>query len=167
MWSCVRPSLGDDCTKWEKLFIFGCFNLCNPCWACIEVEVQFMVGHIQPFNKVTRAEADYGQCISQWYALSLYIVDFGVVFLNPKHHSSNSSEGVSWKLPPTACGLFRQWRLIHIHSNETSPIHCFFWWSPKGWLSVMLVWADSDWETVSCQERFVRQQDSRKGDCCW
>ena len=31
-----------------------------------------------------------GQCISQWDVLSLYKLDFGVVFLNPEQHSCNS-----------------------------------------------------------------------------
>ena len=83
---CARPSLGDDWTKWEKLFIP---NLYNPCWACIQVELQFMDRHIQPFNCVTRAGTDPAQCIGQWDVLSLYMLDFSIVFLNPKHHSCN------------------------------------------------------------------------------
>ena len=96
----------------SSLAVSSSFNLNNPCWACIQMELQFMDIHVRPFNciifeqvqfylagsplltmlhhdyllPISRAGADPGQCISQWDVLSLDILDFSVVFMNPKHH---------------------------------------------------------------------------------
>ena len=72
--------------------------------------------HIQPFNCVTRAGADPGQSISQWDVPSLYILDFGIVFLNPMHHSCN----LWWSCLKVFLENCSQWLVVCFDSGASS-----------------------------------------------
>jgi len=83
IWSCVGPSLDDEGAKWEEHLILGCFflDLINP-WG---VSIQEEERHIQPYNSVAiKTRTDPGQCICQGNLLSLDILDFYILLLNPK-----------------------------------------------------------------------------------